>query len=161
MNYEEIIPRELWQQILVDVSVGDLSNVVKTSRHMNDMASWPDLWAGMRVNIKMVKENGLAQMYSIKRYEKVKKLDFTGMTFTSEELEQILKEIPDSPLEEVNFSGVNLSGIPAELLARAVSHLQTFDLLFAKLTADQRVKVLEARISSTKRMNVNCLSITL
>jgi len=179
MNYENMLPKELWQQVLEDVSTGDLCNVVKTSRHMNDMASWPNLWAmrGMKVNMRKVKETGLAKLYEINRFKKIKKLDLTHVRFTQEnskELEQLLKDIPGSPIQHINFKNVNLSRLSenqTEMLARAISHLQTVNLEKCYATTmlclknylnpqkldfrDQIHKVLEASLSSTTLIDIN------
>ena len=49
-SYGYKLPVEHWWQVLVNVPPRDLCNVVLTSRHMNTVASLPQLWAGMKVS---------------------------------------------------------------------------------------------------------------
>jgi len=169
LSYEKILPRELWQMVLADVTPGDLCNVTRTSSQMNDMASWPELWKGMKVNVKKVRENGLPELYSIKRFKKITKIDLSGMDFTSEELSRLLTDIPESPLKNVDLSNVAFVNVirlktigetrlrkkvPAELLASSISSLQTINLGNAQLTSDQAVKILEASLSCRTLINL-------
>jgi len=150
-----VLPIEQWQQILVNVSPGDLCNVVLTSRYMNLVASWPDLWANMKVNISKVKQNGLSELYSINRFSKIRKLDFSKIEFTSEELEKLFKDIAGSPLTDVNLENVNIKDVPAELVAKAVCQLETVNMAATGLTTDQCVEALEASLSSNLLVNLN------
>ena len=58
-------------------------------------------------------------------------------------------------LVEVNLTGVNLSGVPSDLLSSAVSRLQTADLSFTNLTTEQCIQVVEASISSKTLVNID------
>lgn len=161
MNYETIVPRELWQQILVNVSPGDLCNVASTSKHMNDMACWTKLWQDMEVNKEKLRMEGLATLYSIERFKNTKRLNLENTTFTPGEIKRIVSDIPASQVENVNFSGTNLSKVPARMLARAISHLQTVNLQSTNLTTNQQNKILRVSLSSPKLINVNLYNIDL
>jgi uncharacterized protein YjbI with pentapeptide repeats len=155
INYEKFLAPEKWQEIFANVPPKDLCNVMRTSRHIKSLASWPDLWSGMRVNMDMVKQNGLAKLYSIDRYQKITKMNFSASFFTMEELERVIIEVPGSPLENVNLSSNNLGKIPAHLMANTVSHLKTVDLRCTSLTTEQCSKMLEASLYSTTLVNIN------
>jgi len=159
VSYEKKLPIERYQHVLRNVSCGDLCNVMLTSRHMNSVASWPELWVGMRVNMGKAKKNGLAQLYSIHRFKRVKEIDFRGTHFNSWDLERIFTDIPRSPLESVNFTGIVLDHfppvVPHELLANVVGRLKTVSLRNTQLSRDQRIKVLEAIQSSTSLVDVD------
>lgn len=155
MSYEKMLPSEVWQKILLDVSPVDLCSVAMTSIHMNDMASWPDLWAGMKVNIGKLFQKGLKELYSIDRFKKVRKVDLSEIELNSEEIERILQDIPGSPLKHLDLSNRNLSKVSTELLVRVVSGLESLDLWSIGLTTDQCVKLLEASILSKTLVNID------
>jgi len=156
-----LLPTEKWQQVLENVSPIDLCNLMMTSSYMNSVASWPELWKGMKVNMGKVRDNGLVQLYTIDRFKKIIKMNFSRIKFTHEELDRLLNDMPSTPLDNVDFSRVNMSGVSADKLARAVSHLHTVNLGGTNLTTDQCVKVLEASISSTTLVNVNLVYVNL
>jgi len=110
------------------------------------VASLPKLWAGMRVNRTKLRTNGLTELYNINRFKKVKKIILAKMHIEVEQIERLLKEIPGSPLQNAVF-GCNLnSGVSAEILASAVSHLHIVHLCC--LTTEQCVALLKAILSS-------------
>jgi len=86
INFEKFLSPETWRQVLVNVPPVDLCSFTRTSRYMNSVASWPHLWAGMNVNMGKVLENGLAELFSIDRFKKVRKLDFMDRDVTLEQL---------------------------------------------------------------------------
>lgn len=97
---------------------------------------------------KKVKRDGLIEVFTINRFENIKELDFSHARATSERKKNLLKQIPQTPLEEVNFRGNRMSGVPAEVLAEGVAHLKTVDLSWTWLTTTQSIKVLEASIET-------------
>ena len=154
-SYENALPPEQWLQVLVNVSPGDLCSVMRTSSYMNSVASWPNLWAGMDVNMGRVRDNGLAELYAIDRFKKVRKITFMNRNLNSEQLESVFHDIPTSPLEDINLSYTNLSELQAELLAKAVSRLQTINLYGTHLKTKQCTQVLEVSLSSRSLVDVN------
>ena len=58
-------------------------------------------------------------------------------------------------LTDLGLSFVNLSGVPADILAMAVSHLKTVCLTFTQLTTNQSVKVLDIIPSSATLTNLD------
>jgi len=122
---------------------------------MNKLASWPDLWIGMKVNMGKVQETGLAELYSIDRFKKIREMDFSGWDFNSEQLERILNEIPGSCLENINLKDYNLSEVSTELLANAISSLKNVNLSNTHLTANQSIKVLKSILNSKTLINMN------
>jgi len=160
-NYEEMLPIEKWQQVFLNLPPGDVCNVMKTSRYMNSLASWPELWKNMKVNMGKVKEKGLQQLYAIDRFRKITKMDFSIMIFTNQELERILTDIQGSPLENIDLSQVNLRNVPAVMLASTVASLHTVNLCNTRLTTDQCVKLLEASISSNTLVEIDLMHVNL
>jgi len=128
---------EQWEQVLGNNSPGDLCKVMMTSRYMNSLASRPDLWEDMKLNMSKVKKIGLKELFSIKRFEKIKIMDFHAMEFTSEELRRLWNEIPGTPLKNIKFGLVNLCEVPSKLLAMAVAELEEVELWNTKLTSQQ------------------------
>jgi len=161
VSYEKALPPEQWWQVLVNVSPGDLCSVMRTSSYMNSVASWPNLWAGMNFNMEKVREKGLAELYSIDRFKKVRKLNFRGEHFNFEQLQRVLHDIPASHFEDVNLEYVNFGQIPAELLANAVSHLKTVNLLHSLLTNEQCIQLLEVSLSSRNLVDVSLANVNL
>jgi len=161
VSYEKALPPEQWWQVLVNVSPEDLCSVIRTSSYMKSLASCPNLWSGMEVNMVKVRDNGLAQLYSIDRFKKVRKMNFRGLHFSSEKLKMVFHDIPASNLEDINLSRINLRQVPAELLANAVSHLQTVNLLYSGLSTEQCIQVLEASLSSESLVDVNLSMVNL
>jgi len=141
-------------------SPGDLCNVVLVSRHMNNVASLPELWAGMKVSVRKVKENGLLELYNINRFKKVKEINFkrNSIYLNVKEIERILKEIPGSPLEFAYFGGLEWSELheaSPEVLASAVSHLRIANFWGTHLTTDQCNFLLVDSLSSTTLTHLN------
>jgi len=108
-----------------------------------------------------MRENGLTELYNINRFKKVKEISFERMNLEVEEIERLLKEIPGSPLENANFRYTNLSGVSAEILASAVSHLHIVNLGHTDLTTEQCVALLKASLSSTTLTNLNLEEVNL
>jgi len=86
----------------------------------------------------------LAKLYSINRFKNVRELNFNLMSFSREEMERVLNEIPGTPLEHLDLTSVNLSQVSADLLATAVSNLKTVNLSRTHLITDQSIKLFEA-----------------
>jgi len=145
---EYVLPPELWVQVMKHVPPKALCNVLLTSKHMNALASPQELWAGVKLNKKKVKRDGLIEVFSINRFEHIKALDFSYARATSEMKVNLLKEIPQTPLEEVNFRGNRMRGVPAEVLAEGVAHLKAVDLSWTSLSTTQSIKLLEASIEA-------------
>ena len=145
---EYVLPPELWVQVMKHVPPKALCNVLLTSKHMNALASPQELWAGVKLNKKKVKRDGLIEVFTINRFENIKELDFSHSGATSERKVNLLKELPQTPLEQVNFSGNRMSGVPAEVLAEGVAHLKAVDLSCTWLTTSQSIKLLEASIDA-------------
>jgi len=139
----------------MNLSLEDLCSVMRTSSYMNSVASWPNLWVGMRVNMEKVRKNGLAELYSIDRFKKIRKMKFMDKDFNSEQIEMVLHDIHASPLEIIDLSHINLRHVPAKLLANAVSRLQTVNLFNTDLTTKQCIQVLRVSISSRSLVDVN------
>jgi len=161
VSYEKALPPEQWRQVLVNVSPGDLCSVMRTSSYMNSVASWPNLWAEMPVNMGKIRDNGLAELYSIDRFRKIRKITFVEGGFNAEQLEMVLHDIPASPFKDINLSCVDLSQVLAELLARAVSCLQTVNLRNSSLTTEQCIQMLEASLSTKCLVDVDLSGINL
>jgi len=154
------LPSELWLQVLVDVPPQDLCEVVNTSNLMKSLANESDLWTGMPVNLRKVQEEGLAPLYLIDRFKKIVKIDFSGiheLSFSSEQLGRLLRDIPGSPLESIDWKYVDLSGAPPELLATSISCLKTVSFKLAHLTSTtyQLIKMFEAILASNSLENVD------
>merc|ERR1719319_802702 len=115
----------------------------------------------MELNMGKVRDNGLALLYSIDRFKKVEKMNFSGVHFSSEQLEMVFHDIPASNLGDINLSRINLRQVPAELLANAVSHLQTVNLLYSGLSTEQCIQVLEVSLSSISLVEVNLSGVNL
>merc|ERR1719319_1077020 len=125
----------------------------------------------MRVNMGKIRDDGLAELYSIDRFKKVRKLNFRGEHFNFEQLQRVLLDIPASHFEEVSLSSrslvdvslanVNLSRVPAELLARAVSRLQAINLCCTRLTTEQCIQLLEVSLSSRSLVDVSLANVNL
>ena len=146
---------EKWQEILAKVPPGDLCNVALTSPYMNSMASYQGLWAGMKVNPRKVRDSGLQELFNIRRFKKIKQIDFFGVKFTPEQLEKLMDDIPGFPLEDINLKYINLSGVPADKLARTVGHLHTVKLKSNSLSTHQCTQVLNTSITSTTLADLN------
>jgi len=153
--FENALPVEMWQKILGKVSPGDLCNVMLTSRHMNNVASSPDLWSGMKVNIKKLLDcNGLIEFYEINRFKKVKEIHFVRMLFTTEQLQKVLESIPGTHLESVNFRNLDLTVFSGDLLSRVVCNLKSVNLSGTNLTFKQLQRILQD-IPGTSLESVN------
>merc|ERR1719186_1130247 len=80
---------------------------------------------------------------------------------TSDRIHNLLKQIPQSPLEQVDLSNNDMDRVPAEELAKGVSHLKAVNLKRTWLTTIQSSKVLEASISADFLEKVNLASVDL
>ena len=103
----------------------DLRNVVLASRQMNSLASWPDLWASMKVNMGKLRQNGLAQLYNINRFNRIKRMDFVDVDLAAGDLERLFEDVPKSSLENMTIIWAQFGEVSAEALAKVVEHLQT------------------------------------
>jgi len=109
-----------------------------------------------------VREEGLAQLYSINRFKKVKQMIFEGMNLYTVELEGVLIDIPASPLQNVIFEGEQLHGVSPELLASTVQSLTAVNLSMTNLKKDHSNKLLEASLTSTtlEDLNLACVNLS-
>ena len=81
--------------------------------------------------------NDVISFFKIRKYRKVRRLDFSRLPLTVESVQQILEHSISSDLCEINLQGINLSRLAPELLSKSLQPLQKVDLTFTKLTPDQ------------------------
>ena len=81
--------------------------------------------------------NDVISFFKIRKYRKVRRLDFSRLPLTVESVQQILEHSISSDLCEINLQGINLSRLAPELLSKSLQPLQKVDLTFTKLTSDQ------------------------
>ena len=131
----------------------DLRNVMIASQQMNSLASWPDLWATMKVNMGKLKENRLAQLYNINRFNRIKRMDFADMDLVARGLEGLFEDVPESPLDNMTISWAQFGEASEEALANVVEHLQTLTVKRPPMimTTEALVK-LENVLQSAKRV---------
>ena len=87
---------------------------------------------------------------------RLKTVDLSNTQLTTNQCVKVLETIPSSAiLTDLGLSFVNLSGVPADILAMAVGRLKTVGLSYTRLTTNQCVKVLES-IPPTRLTNL-CL----
>ena len=77
------------------------------------------------------------QFFEIRKFKKVRRLDFSRLPLTLENVQHILEHSISSDLCEIDLQGINLSRIAPELLSKSLQPLQKVDLTFTKLTSDQ------------------------
>jgi len=172
-----VLPTEVWVQVMEYVPPKDLCSVVLTSQHMNSLASTQKLWAGTKISKEKVMRDGVTQLFRINRFKKIKAIDLSSMGAwaTDVRIHNLLMEIPQTPLEQVDLSGNRMSsnqtnggvpaeirelvtwshGVSAEVLAQGVAHLKSVDLMWTSLTTIQSSKLLEASISADSLETVN------
>jgi len=150
----EKLPPEIIQKILRFVPPVDLCNVVLTSTLLRTLASEPKFWSGITVRQDKIQQDGLRQLFSIDRYKKVRKIDLSKMTFTSEELLRNLNSIPSS-VNELNLKDVSVRKVPAELLAGVASNLEKINLNGTFPTRAQYCALVKVCISSSTLIDVN------
>ena len=63
--------------------------------------------------------------------------------------------LTSTTLANLNLAGNNLSGVPAELLATAVSHLHSVNLESTRLSTDQCTQIMNTSLTSTTLANLN------
>ena len=92
---------------------------------------------------------------------RLKTVDLSNTQLTTNQCVKVLETIFSSAtLTDLGLSFVNLSGVPADILAMAVGRLKTVRLSYTKLTTNQCVKVLET-IPSTRLTNLYLYGIDL
>eukprot|EP00092_Neocalanus_flemingeri_P039667 GFUD01043199.1.p1 GENE.GFUD01043199.1~~GFUD01043199.1.p1 ORF type:complete len:563 (-),score=118.93 GFUD01043199.1:254-1942(-) len=133
---ERLLLPEIWMEVLKFLPVKDLCNMSLVSLEINDLCSRPKLWTS--TNIKKIKfRNGdVRQYFKIDRFRRVKRLDFSRIPLTLENVQQILEHSILSDLCEIDLQGINLSEIAPELLSKSLQPLRKVDLTFTKLTSD-------------------------
>jgi len=151
----ETLPPEVEEAWVAFVPPKDLCNLMLTSTFMRTLASNPKLWSAIKVNREKIKEEGLVQLFSLNRFSKSREIDLSEMTFTKEELQRNLNAIVSSSVEVLNMEGVDLSEIPAELVARVAGRLRKMNLNFAEVTNEQCIAVLETCESSSSLVDVS------
>merc|ERR550519_987593 len=87
-------------------------------------------------------------------------LEYTSLV--TDQCTQILDaSLASTTLSDLNLEGINLSEVPADLLATAVSRLRNVNLGITDMTTDQCVTVLDASRSSTTLTDLDLADIDL
>jgi len=134
---ERLLLPEIWLEVLKYLPVRDLCNMSLVSTDMNDLCSRPKLWTNSNIRKLKFRNGDVLQYFRIRKYRKVKRLDFSRLPLSFESIEQILDQSISSDLCEIDLQGINLSRIAPELLSKSLQPLKKVDLTFTKLTTDQ------------------------
>ena len=129
------------------LSTDQCTQIMNTSLTSTTLANLNLRW----INLSGVLADILAMAVS---HLKIVRLTFIQLT-TNQSV-KVLDIIPSSAtLTNLDLWGNNLSGVPADILAMAVSHLKTVCLTFTQLTTNQSVKVLDIIPSSATLTNLD------
>jgi len=124
-------------EVLKFLPVKDLCNMSLVSREINELCSRPKLWRNAKIRKLKFRTGDVGKFFEIRKYKKVKRLDFSRLSLVLESIQQILEHSIQSNLCEIDLQGVNLSTIAPELLSKSLQPLQKVDLTFTKLTSTQ------------------------
>jgi len=124
-------------EVLKFLPVKDLCNMSLVSREINELCSRPKLWRNAKIQKLKFRTGDVGKFFEIRKYKKVKRLDFSRLSLVLESIQQILEHSIQSDLCEIDLQGVNLSTIAPELLSKSLQPLQKVDLTFTKLTSTQ------------------------
>jgi len=124
-------------EVLKFLPVKDLCNMSLVSREINELCSRPKLWRNAKIRKLKFRTGDVRKFFEIRKYKKVKRLDFSRLSLVLESIQQILEHSIQSDLCEIDLQGVNLSTIAPELLSKSLQPLQKVDLTFTKLTSTQ------------------------
>jgi len=124
-------------EVLKFLPVKDLCNMSLVSREINELCSRPKLWRNAKIRKLKFRTGDVGKFFEIRKYKKVKRLDFSRLSLVLESIQQILEHSIQSDLCEIDLQGVNLSTIAPELLSKSLQPLQKVDLTFTKLTSTQ------------------------
>jgi len=134
---ERILLPEIWMEVLKFLPVKDLCNMSLVSQDINELCSRPKLWRHAKIRKLKFRTGDVRRFFEIRKYKKVKRLDFSRLSLVLESIQQILEHSIKSDLCEIDLQGVNLSTIAPELLSKSLQPLQKVDLTFTKLTSSQ------------------------
>jgi len=134
---ERILLPEIWMEVLTFLPVKDLCNMSLVSQEINELCSRPKLWRNTNIRKLKFRTGNVTDFFEIRKYKKVKRLDFSRLSLTGENIQQILKHSISTDLCEIDLQGLNLSTIAPELLSKSLHPLRKVDLTFTKLTSDQ------------------------
>jgi len=133
---ERLLLPEIWLEVLKFLPVTDLCNMSLVSMNMLDLCSRPKLWANSKIKKIKFRNGDVNQYFKIRKFRKVKKLDFSRIPITLDNVQKILQYSMSTDLCEIDLQGINLSGIAPELVSKSLQPLQKVDLTFTKLTAN-------------------------
>ena len=150
-SYEKVLPPAIWQQVFINVSPGDLCNVMITS-----LSSYFGSRSLVDVNLDGVNLSEVPADLLARAVSRLQTVNLCRTNLTTEQWSQVLEaSLSSRSLVDVKLYDVNFSEVPADLLARAVSRLKIVNLYKTKLTTEQCIQVVEASISSKTLANVN------
>jgi len=89
-------------------------------------------------------------------------INLSGTFLTTEQSIAVSKAcVSSTTLVNVSLASSDLKQVPAQLLAKAVKHLEKIDFEYTNLTNEQCIAVLEACVSSTTMLNLSLYNIDL
>lgn len=162
MSFDLLLPAEVWEKILLHLTVRDLCQVAATSRHLYTMASQPWLWTGVSINRLNIITYGVGDLLSIHRFSKLRDMDLSHMCFTRHQLAEVLTDLVDSNVEHLNLTGVNLADIDDNLLVRTICGLDKIVMGDNDLSEDQCTSILSSSLNSStlKEMKLSYTNLT-
>jgi len=160
---ERLLLPEIWLEVMKYLPVKDLCNMSLVSQQFNALCSRPSLWSSF--NIKKIKfRNGdVDQYFKIRKFRKVKRLDFSRIPITLETTHQILMHSLFTDLCEIDLQGITISDLDPQLLSKSMQPLRKVDLSFTKMTPQQSEQLMNmlGKTCSTRMNEISLKAINL
>jgi len=137
---ERVLPKEMWVAILRYLTDGELCCMALVSKYYYSLVSCPHLWLKRAINKTKIRHAGVVPVFNIPRFQSIKHLDLSNSRLARSHCISLFTNLnwhPDIKVRSVNLQGVNLSSIPATLLATCVARLHGVNLLETMLTTTQ------------------------
>jgi len=130
----DCLPVEIWWKILEFVPGKDLCNVALVCSFFRRLTEDPALWCGVKIKRDKIESQGIDQLLSIHRLQKVTDIDLSYLDLTMESVEN---------------------------LKRVTEHFQKIRMRYSNVTDIQKEAILKTAIASTSLKELDLDSITL
>ena len=133
-NMFQKLPKEMFLEILKNLSHTDLLKVSEVSKRFRDSATDPSLWKDFDISHRTL--DNKIQLLRLSRFKKLKTLTLTTTTNDSGDKNKILELLMNIDLEELRLERFNFKKIDKELLANVIcktKHIGIFDIKLQKL----------------------------
>ena len=147
LSHWDLLPEEVLERILQLLPVASLLQALPVCHRWRRVAEWPRLWAGLKLRVKA---GNLSYMPEVLRLPRLQQLRSLRVTAASEQLFEALRE--QRGLRELDARYCDLSIISADLLAEAVSRVDTVVMFTAHIRPAQAEAVFQAARQPESRL---------